>query len=473
MRAVWPETFLTWKDVIAIIFMSIPAFYLLGTPAIYIWDEAVYANASWDISKGGSLIVPEAGHYNTKPPLVLWLQAVCLLIFSSPEWAIRLPSALSVTGILILLAVFLKRWKFPLWCRILVMAVFVCNEGFIRHHISRTGDLDAVMTFFVTGYCLTALDAIRFERWSGKHLFYFFLFLICSFYSKSIAGWLMLGPLLVVWMLSPSRHMLADRKFIGGLIISIITCMVFYFIRESGQPGMIRLAWNSEYLRMFKNIMPWHEHGFGYYFQNFVSLRTYYPWIFLTMTAMFYFLFIIKEKSIRNEALRWIILSLGYLLVISLPAVKLEWYDAPVYPFFAMLLGVACWHTTRRYDRLMVLWLIPVLFLWYMKMRFVRVDVEPRHPFEYPGAFLRSMDVNENTKAYMPVETPEHRLQLDFYRKVIADGSGEYIEAYEKPEQIQSGDEVILCGDDQSLKSNIDSVVQDTFGEHCVLLKIK
>jgi len=127
-------------DYTAILICSIPAFYLLGTPAIYIWDEAVYANASLDMSQGHHWWVPLQDVYNTKPPLVLWMQALFLKFIPWPEWAIRLPSALSVTGILIMVTMALKRCGFSQRTRIFVLVCFVGNEGFIRHHIARTSD---------------------------------------------------------------------------------------------------------------------------------------------------------------------------------------------------------------------------------------------------------------------------------------------------------------------------------------------
>ena len=143
---------LTSWDYIAILICSVPAFYLLGTPAIYVWDEAVYVNASWDMAHGGSWLLPEHKEYTTKPPLVLWMQALSLKIFPWTEFAVRLPSALSVTGILLMMTFGLKRWGFDQWTRLMAMFAFVCHQGFIHHHIARTGDLDAVMTLFVTGY---------------------------------------------------------------------------------------------------------------------------------------------------------------------------------------------------------------------------------------------------------------------------------------------------------------------------------
>ena len=98
MKAIFPKFNLTLLDWGFILLCSIPAFYLLGTPYIYIWDEAVYANASWDMAHGASWWVPSIGEYNTKPPLVLWLQSICLLLVPSPEWAHAFAEHLQIPG---------------------------------------------------------------------------------------------------------------------------------------------------------------------------------------------------------------------------------------------------------------------------------------------------------------------------------------------------------------------------------------
>ena len=460
MNSLFPRIdFCRW-DYIAILICSIPAFFLLGTPAIYIWDEAVYANSSLDMSQGHSWWVPLQDAYNTKPPLVLWMQATFLKILPWPEWAVRLPSALSVTGILVMMTLALKRWGFSQYSRIVVLISFVANEGFIRHHISRTGDLDAVMTFFVVGYSLIVLDAIYFNRWSKRHMLWFFVMIVCAFYSKSIAGWMMLGPLGIVWLLSPIRKILWTRSFILGSILSLGVCLFYYLTRQMIQPGYMDLTWKSEYLRMFKNVMPWHEHGFGYYFKNFVNLHTYFPWIFLVSGTIAYALYFLKDKPLREHTIRWIILSLGYLLLISIPAVKLEWYDAPVYPFFAMILGTVFGHLSSKIPIRWTLWLIPLSLLLMGKMIFIIMDTHPRHPFENEGAILRQMPETDSIKVFMPVETQEHRLQLDFYRKFKSKKTGSEIRVLDNVNEISIQDRIIISQD--NLKKIQESFLTDT-----------
>ncbi|MEP6648032.1 MAG: glycosyltransferase family 39 protein, partial [Saprospiraceae bacterium] len=447
MRSLFPKIELCRWDYLAIFICSIPAFYYLGKPAIYIFDEAVYANASWDMSHGSSWLLPTNPAYNTKPPLVLWMQAISLKIFPWTEFAIRFPSALSVTGILLLITVALKRWGFEQWARIIVMVCFIGNEGFIRHHVARTGDLDAVMTFFVIGYSIIVLDAIHKKQWSNTHFVWFFFMFILAYYSKSIAGWLMMGPLGIVWLLSPIRKVLVSIKFLTALFGSFLICLSYYFLRESLQPGYLSLMFHSEFLRMFSNVMPWHEHGFGYYFRNFVTLQTYTPWIYFLASAVGYSLFILKDQFIKTHLTRWIILGLGYLLLISIPADKLEWYDAPVFPFFAMIIGVVAVHLFRNISPpFKYLWVVPIAFLFWRKLSFICKDVLPHHQFENEGYMLRTADFNSSTKIFMKVEQPEHQLQLDFYRLVKKSGgySAGYAEVKRDLEVLTSVDQVLV-----------------------------
>ena len=445
MKAIFPKVNLTLFDWGCILLCSIPAFYLLGTGYIHIWDEAVYVNASWDMAHGATWWVPSVGEYNTKPPLVLWLQALSLLIVPSAEWAVRLPSAFAVVGILLMMQIALKRWGFDFWTRLIVMVCFVGHEGFVRQHISRTGDLDAVMTFFVVAYSLVVLDAIFQKIWTGRHMFFFFFAVVCAFYAKSIAGWMMLGPLLMVWLLSPIRSALFTLRFWMFGFLSVAICGFYYVTRGLIQPGFLDLVWHSEYQRMFRNVMPWHEHGPSYYFQNFVTLKFFTPWIYFLVASVFYALFILKEKSTKEQLLKWIILGFGYMLVITIPAVKLEWYDAPAYPFFAMILGVVigtiCLNISPRWR---ILLFIPVCLILWRKLDFIKHDTAPRDAFEYEGAMLRQSERTSPTKVFMKVATSEHQLQLDFYRKWALEERGLTIPVIDTVSQVQIGDQIII-----------------------------
>lgn len=62
-------------------------------------------------------------------------------------------------------------------------------------------------------------------------------------------------------------------------------------------------------------------------------------------------------------------------------------------------------------------------FHFWRKMDFIQRDIYPRHWFEYEGSMLRKTQNIDGLKVFMPAEHPEHRLQLDFYRKVFLEKS--------------------------------------------------
>src|SRR5258708_6290848 len=74
-------------------------FHHLGTRPLHVWDEARSAQNALEMGQSGDLLVTRfAGrpdHWNTKPPLQIWLQAALLKTRLQPEAAVRLPSALA------------------------------------------------------------------------------------------------------------------------------------------------------------------------------------------------------------------------------------------------------------------------------------------------------------------------------------------------------------------------------------------
>lgn len=130
-----------------------PIFYQLGTEAIHIWDEAIYANNAVEMLENGNIWVlynnGEPSLYNTKPPLAIWLQVLSMKFFGVNEWAVRLPSAFAALGTCLMLFYFLKRW-----CNAsvgyLAVLFLLTSKGFVQNHVALSGDLDALLCFFIT-----------------------------------------------------------------------------------------------------------------------------------------------------------------------------------------------------------------------------------------------------------------------------------------------------------------------------------
>lgn len=211
------------------------------------------------------------------------------------------------------------------------------------------------------------------------------------------------------------------------------------------QPGFLGLVWISEYSRAVKNVMPWHEHEFSYYFRNFSDLHFFHPWIYFLLGAVAATLFLYKDRWLRFHILGWTILAFGYITFISLPPVKLEWYDAPAYPFFAMILGTAIGYGAKKIPgSFYLLLVVPIVFVLNRKIAFIESDQAPRHPFEYEGAMVRRLDTTNAVKIFMRAEVPEHRLQLDFYLRIKTWKHGANISVVDQVSQLSPGDTLLI-----------------------------
>jgi 4-amino-4-deoxy-L-arabinose transferase-like glycosyltransferase len=128
-----------------------------------ILDEAIYANNALEMAINKDFWVLKnndvATLYNVKPPLVIWLQCLCIWIFGANEFAIRLPSVLAAFFMCFRVFYFLNK-HFNIRAAFLRLLVLVTSQGYVKVHVTRTGDLDSVLVFFITAYSLLIFDII-------------------------------------------------------------------------------------------------------------------------------------------------------------------------------------------------------------------------------------------------------------------------------------------------------------------------
>ncbi len=78
----------------------------LGLVPLFDWDEINFAEISREFIASGNYLSPTINFepFYEKPPLFMWLQAICMNIFGVGEWAARLPNAL--VGIISILFIY-------------------------------------------------------------------------------------------------------------------------------------------------------------------------------------------------------------------------------------------------------------------------------------------------------------------------------------------------------------------------------
>ena len=487
------------KNLWSLVFLALaafPLFYNLTGPAIFIWDEAIYANNALEMALHGDPIVlknnGEVSLYNTKPPLLIWLQALLIQLLGANEWAIRLPSALAALLTCGALLIFAARSLRDVRIAWVAVPVLVTSTGFVRNHVARSGDLDAMLVFWITFYSLLAFHYLL--HLPPKHRRYFTwigLGVAAAFLTKSVAGWMpLLGLGIAAWWQKRLWEILRKPYLYVVAAGVAFLCLGYYFLREKMAPGYLDKVLFSEYLRFTENIMPWHEQPFGFYLKNMWSRGFFQYYLFVLPVAIALALRGPRTLT-RAFAAMATLFCLSYLLLISYPAVKLEWYDAPLYPFWALLIGIGAvrtydWgvekikpalSTTTRTG--IFLGLLLLLFAWpYREILQKNTSIAPVDPLEWEGYAMRQLAREQSTlqnyQVLMQVKYPEHLDQAHFYRKALKKDRGKNIVLLESLDQVSTALPILCCqtpGQD-SLRQQFNTSLQKSIGP-CQLLHLQ
>lgn len=452
-----------------------PLFAKLGAAPIYMWDEATYANNALDMFiTQDPIVVRMEGKpdlYNTKPPFVLWMQTISLHLFGWNEFAIRLPSAFFGALTVLLLCWFSLVVLNSAFTGIVAMFTLVSSGGFVAVHVTRSGDPDATLVFWITFYVLIFIKYLLKPERPGLHFFLIAAGLIFAFLSKGIAGWFFLPLLVLIAIIHGSFLKLLKQKeiYYAAIAVLVISCG-YYFLREWMAPGYWAVVYSSELMRFNNTVMSWHVQPFDFYFQNMLHGR-FKPLLFLLPFSLIVFL-IQEEKKIQRCLLFLWVITAGYFLLISYPADKLEWYDAPLYPFLALIIGILAngiLSSIKRFPFIQshhfIKNLVPfILFLAFSAIPYYHMlknilstdeityswDPARTDEFRITGAFMKHLkehfpELNSYTILTSPPADEEHSDQLKFYQRTYQLQDHFSIDIKNNTQSLQPGEKVLAC----------------------------
>ncbi|HRS18061.1 MAG TPA: glycosyltransferase family 39 protein, partial [Bacteroidales bacterium] len=165
------------KYLIILGLMYMPIFGHLDTLPIRIWDESRLAINSYEMLQNRDYIVThydgKPDMWNTKPPLLIWIQVLFMKMFGVNEFSVRLPSAIAAFLTCITILFFSVRYLTNFWFGFIAVFVLMTSHGYINIHATRTGDYDALLTLFTTLSGL--LFFVYCEKQNYKYLYLFFL----------------------------------------------------------------------------------------------------------------------------------------------------------------------------------------------------------------------------------------------------------------------------------------------------------
>lgn len=316
----------------------------LGGVPLRDWDEGTVAQVAKEISRhpiaSPAWIYPTLGGepYLNKPPLIHWLIAFAYRTYGVNEWTSRLPGAI-LTAFSVPLLYSIGREIFPQRITaIFASLVYLTMLPMVRH--GRLAMLDgAVVSFFIfTIWCvLRSRRNLRYCLGVGVGLG-----LIC--FTKGLLG-LLLGAIALLFLFWDTPRLLTSWQMWLGLAIGTIPVISWYTAQwlHYGSFFTQTALVNQSFSRIWQGVdnhtqPPW------YYLLEIVKYS--FPWL-LFLPQGFRFAWINSNISYSKLIVVW----LGvYILAISVMTTKLPWYVLPVYPAFALAVGVQLtqiWHKPR------------------------------------------------------------------------------------------------------------------------------
>ena len=334
---------------LAILIIASSGLYLIGNGSVALWDrdEPRYAQTSRQMWKSGDWVVP---HYldlvrTAKPPLIYWCQAAAMSELGDNAFAARLPSAVAIIILLILLPAVLLRHiglQRTLW------TVFIFATSGLVIANAKLCITDAVLLLWVTiaQFCLYSI-------WRGNASWPVVLTMAVAI---GLAG-LTKGPVilgfLAMTLLALGVFRLIDSRFIplpadetlpvrrrpshiflktiiGFLIVTAIT-LPWVFLVNHRASAFLRTAVGHEVWDRMMTPLEQHTGPPGYYLLT--IWLTFFPWSMLLPTAIG-----LAIRYRANPQTRFAMAAIvGPWIMLECVRTKLPHYFLPVFPALAFL----------------------------------------------------------------------------------------------------------------------------------------
>jgi 4-amino-4-deoxy-L-arabinose transferase-like glycosyltransferase len=316
--------------------------YRLDAYDLYLWDEARNAVSALEMSNNGDYIVRyydgQMDDWELKPPMLMWLQILFSKIVGWNVLATRLPVALAVVSLVLVLYIFVARITQSVTAGFFASMVLMCSIGFGGEHIARTGDHDGLAVFWLTLYALLTFKFIEHPENQKWLPILICVCMACAVLTKSIVGLFYVPGILIYLVFSGKLiPVLRNPHSYIGIAVLMGTIVAYYLLRETRQPGYFDLVWRGELFPRYANTEnKFMEADWNYYLLGFVNGR-FYPWIYwlIPSAVLTFALGSVSHKKITTYALLTVI---PVLFVIS-SGTKNPWYDAPTYPLMCIIIG--------------------------------------------------------------------------------------------------------------------------------------
>jgi hypothetical protein len=237
-----------------------------------------------------------------------------------------------------------------------------------------------------------------------------------------------------------------------------------YFVgREAIDPGYWGVVQANDIGGRYLTVIENHDEGWAYYLNN-MSDTLFSQWLWALAPAGL-LLGLQPAGPVRRAGGLLAAFVVGWLLVISTAKSKLGWYEAPVYPALALLVGLGL---SILYQDLLRLYM-PRLGRagWLVQVGLVRRIIEERHSDYtlgadgYLGRYITKVTRERPQLAQLTLLTRGTIYQvLQYYKLQVAHTPGHQLTVLNWPDthQLTAGQVVMFC--DRAYRARLDSAFQ-------------
>lgn len=397
------------------------AFFLfgLGDNAFKDFDEGVYATVIEEAIQSGDIFTftRHGELWFEKPPLYIWSSLAAHKIFSSPEFAYRLPSALA--GIISIVLVMLIAYEVTknLYVGATAGAVLTVTPAFLEAARQVLLDVPVTVAVLLAAYCF--LRGHTYSRWFvGVGIAIGIGILI-----KSVIA-LLAGIFILAWSVFYREYRWIKKSYVWiGVILG--ACIVApWHIYEHLRYGAV--FWdsylNTHVVKRFLGDLLGGTSSNRSYFTYF--LQTSLPWSVLLIPASMVAVWQ-RNAPTMKAALVMLFTAVSIFVLFLIADTKIAYYLVPAYPFVALFValgGYALYESVSENRRKVLLAILGILTL-LGAINTVFIGFRFSGPLALPWAIAnderaigRALSSIENTE---PVYTYAHPYQesLRYYSK--------------------------------------------------------
>lgn len=327
--------------VLLLVLAAFPLLFELGRTPVQLWDEARLAMGAMEMSRGGNWLVVnydgQPDHWSVKPPLLIWLQAISFKLLGYNALALRLPSALAGFGTVVVLYRFAAYRLGRPWAGFFGCLVLVTAGGYVRLHGIRTGDYDGLLAFWEVLVWISFFEYLETGR--ARHLYWLGGALVAAVLTKGVAG-LLGGPALLLYALLRGKllWLLRQWRLYAVAVVCAAVIASYYLAREHYDPGYIKLVRENELGGRFGTVVEGHTGPWSFYFDTLYA-KDFAGWVWWWLLPMV-LIWLQPSRLVRRAGGLLLLFVLGWLLVLSGSATKIDWYAIPTYPPLALLIGL-------------------------------------------------------------------------------------------------------------------------------------